>query len=161
DLAAGHEDRATAEAHLAQLETMGAESFTAERARYRRRARRLIAEGGSKSQLLSLLHENGRKLVAALATRSPWTVIVDECHHLLEVWGYLVGGILDELGPDTFLVALTAPPPVDLAPRQLALSDALLGPVTFEVPAPALVKEGELAPYQDLAYFTTPLPHEQ
>ncbi len=38
---------------------------------------------------------------------------------------------------------------------------SLLGDVDFEVPTPAVVKEGNLAPYRDLVYFCEPSPREQ
>ena len=37
---------------------------------------------------------------------------------------------------------------------------SLLGDVDFEVPTPAVVKEGNLAPYRDLVYFCEPSPRE-
>ena len=43
---------------------------------------------------------------------------------------------------------------------QEALHDELFGAVDLEVSAPALVRDGHLAPYQELAYFTTPTPAE-
>ena len=36
----------------------------------------------------------------------------------------------------------------------------LLGEIDYEVPTPALVRDSNLAPYQDLAYFVRPTPKE-
>jgi hypothetical protein len=91
----------------------------------------------------------------------PSTLILDECHHLLEMWGALLGAVLDVLGEHVFVVGLTATPPDEMAPRERELYERLFGgPPDFEVPTPALVKEGDLAPYQELALLTEPLPRE-
>lgn len=135
--------------------------YRAELSRFRARARRLIARGGDRAQLLALLHPNGRDLVARLKATGPWTLVLDECHHLLEMWGYLVRALVEELGDDVFVLGLTATPPADLDTREWELYRAIFGHADFEVPTPAVVKEGDLAPYQELAYMTVPLPHEQ
>lgn len=44
--------------------------------------------------------------------------------------------------------------------EQAALYHDLLGDVDFETPTPAVVRDGYLAPYQELALFTTPLRSE-
>src|SRR5260370_37665024 len=44
--------------------------------------------------------------------------------------------------------------------REALLYQELFGRADFEVPTPAVVKEGNLAPYQELAYITSPLEHE-
>jgi hypothetical protein len=44
--------------------------------------------------------------------------------------------------------------------EQAALHQELFGAVDLEVSAPALVRDGHLAPYQELAWFTTPTPAE-
>jgi hypothetical protein len=45
-------------------------------------------------------------------------------------------------------------------PREAVLYQELFGRADFEVPTPAVVTEGNLAPYQELAYLTSPLDHE-
>jgi hypothetical protein len=47
-----------------------------------------------------------------------------------------------------------------MGPRAAALYRDLFGCADFEIPTPAVVKEGELAAYQELAYLTHPLPRE-
>ena len=59
------------------------------------------------------------------------------------------------------VIGLTATPPVSLPQAEAELYDALLGPVDFTVPTPAVVRDGHLAPYQELAYLTEPLPSER
>ena len=60
----------------------------------------------------------------------------------------------------TFVVGLTATPPADMDARETALYQEIFGQVDFEVPTPAVVKEGDLAPYQELVFLTMPLDHE-
>ncbi len=127
----------------------------------RAQRRRLIARGGDAERMLGLLHPNGRALLERMRALGPSTLILDECHHLLEMWGALLGAVLDVLGEHVFVVGLTATPPDEMAPRERELYERLFGgPPDFEVPTPALVKEGDLAPYQELALLTEPLPRE-
>jgi superfamily II DNA or RNA helicase len=58
------------------------------------------------------------------------------------------------------LVGLTATPPDELTNEEAELYAALLGPVDFTVPTPAVVREGFLAPYQELAWLARPLDTE-
>lgn len=138
----------------------GGARYADELAHFRRRARGLVARGGARAELLSLLHPHARTLIDRLKGDGPWTLILDECHHLLEMWGYLVRALARELGAETFVVGLTATPPGDMDPREQALYRELFGTADFEVATPAVVKEGDLAPYQELAYLTEPLEHE-
>jgi superfamily II DNA or RNA helicase len=106
------------------------------------------------SGLLDSLHPNGRQLIAALKAGS-WTLVLDECHHLLEIWGRLLAAIVAELD-DPVVIGLTATPPHMMTADQAAVHRELFGSVDLEVSAPALVRDGHLAPYQELAWFTTP-----
>ncbi|HWH30846.1 MAG TPA: DEAD/DEAH box helicase family protein [Mycobacteriales bacterium] len=118
--------------------------------------RRAAVLGEPGADLLSLLHANGRALVERAAATGPWTVVLDECHHLLETWGALCRALVDALGDDTWVVGLTATPPAEMTARQQAVHDELFGDRDFEVPTAAVVQEGELAPFQELLYVTTP-----
>jgi superfamily II DNA or RNA helicase len=113
----------------------------------------------SDEQLLDTLHPHGRALLAQLTAQGPWTLVLDECHHLLEIWGRLLAAIIARL-TDPFVIGLTATPPSMMTADQKALHTELFGTVDLEVSAPALVRDGHLAPYQELAYFTTPMPAE-
>jgi len=115
---------------------------------------RLSTEG-----VLSLLHPNGRALIARLQAGGPWTLVLDECHHLLELWGRLLQAVIEQLGKPR-IVGLTATPPHLMTAEQAVLHRALFGAVDLEVSAPALVREGLLAPYQELAFLTRPSPAE-
>jgi superfamily II DNA or RNA helicase len=122
--------------------------------------RRSVLRDGDREALLGLLHPNGRAVVELAAAHGPWTLVLDECHHLLATWGALVRAIVDTLGQDTALIGLTATPPRELTGWQRTLQTELFGGTDVEIPAPALVKEGELAPYQELVYLTAPTPDE-
>ncbi len=129
-------------------------------ARLRGHARVAIAQGGDHEQLLSILHPKGRQLIEKIKRAGQFTIVLDECHHLLEMWGYLLHALVHELGDSVFLVGLTATPPGEMDSHEAALYQELFGHADFEVPTPAVVKEGNLAPYQELAYLTTPLSQE-
>jgi superfamily II DNA or RNA helicase len=122
--------------------------------------RRAALRGEEGSDLLDLLHPRGRDLVRRAAALGPWTLVLDECHHLLETWGALCRALVRELGEDTWVVGLTATPRTTMTARQAALHDELFADCDFAVPTPAVVKEGELAPYQELLYLTAPTAEE-
>jgi hypothetical protein len=60
------------------------------------------------------------------------------------------------------VLGLTATPPdKDGKPEEdIERYEEFFGPIDYEVPVPAVVKDGFLAPYQDLAYFVRPSPDE-
>ena len=90
-----------------------------------------------------------------LQEAGPITLVLDECHHLLEVWGRLLGELL-ELLPDATVLGLTATPATTLTPDQAVLVDQLFGDVVYSASIPAVVREGHLAPFADLIWLTTP-----
>jgi len=110
--------------------------------------------------LMARLHDNGRALVEALRAAGPLLLVLDECHHLLEVWGRLLGELLDLL-PDAVVLGLTATPPETMTREQAALVGELFGAVVFEASIPAVVREGDLAPFAELAWLTVPTTGEQ
>ena len=83
------------------------------------------------------------------------TVIFDECHHLQTYWAIVMKNILEWMEIEN-IIGLTATPPLDERPEILQNYINLLGPVDFEIPTPAVVKDGMLAPYQDMTCFCTP-----
>ncbi len=117
------------------------------------------AEGGAEVPVprseLDRLHANGKALVRTLQEAGPITLVLDECHHLLEVWGRLLGELL-ELLPDATVLGLTATPATTLTPDQAVLVDQLFGDVVYSASIPAVVREGHLAPFADLIWLTTP-----
>ncbi|HEY7483923.1 MAG TPA: DEAD/DEAH box helicase family protein [Streptosporangiaceae bacterium] len=112
-------------------------------------------EEGRASRLISRLHDNGRELIAALRAAGALTIVLDECHHLLDVWGRLLVEVLDRL-PDALVLGLTGTPPESLSPAEAALVDTLFGAPLLGASIPALVRQGHLAPFAELAWLTTP-----
>lgn len=149
--------------------SMSGDVDDAERRREAHRTRLAVIKEGDREHLLGLLHPNGRRIIETLKQGSGthgapggagWTLILDECHHLLEMWGHLLEAIVAEIGGNVFVVGLTATPPAQLDRTEAALYARLFGQADFQIPTPAVVKEGHLAPYQELAYLTRPLAHE-
>ena len=104
---------------------------------------------------IARLHDNGRALVEQLRGAGRVLLILDECHHLLEVWGRLLGEVLDLL-PEARVLGLTATPPTSMTQAQSRLVDELFGGIAFAASIPAVVREGDLAPYLDLAWLVRP-----
>jgi superfamily II DNA or RNA helicase len=106
-----------------------------------------------------LLSQSARARIDELHEKGLGTIVLDECHHLASLWGYVVRAVIEEL-EDAHLVGMTATPPDGLTSEEAELYEHLLGPVDFTVPTPAVVRERFLAPYQELAWFTRPLDSE-
>lgn len=106
-----------------------------------------------------LLDTGARARLETLRSNGVATVVLDECHHLASLWGYIVRAVVEELGA-VHLVGLTATPPGELTRQEADLYRHLLGGIGFTVPTPAVVRERHLAPYQELAWFTRPLDAE-
>ncbi|WP_263457633.1 DEAD/DEAH box helicase [Nocardioides pantholopis] len=110
--------------------------------------------------LLDRLHRNGRALVDRMDSIPRLLIVLDECHHLLEVWGRLLAEVLERV-PDALVLGLTATPPEALSGDQAELVAELFGEAAFTAGVPAVVREGDLAPYAELAWLTTPTVHEE
>jgi superfamily II DNA or RNA helicase len=107
----------------------------------------------------SAIHPEGTALLSRLRECGPVTLILDECHHLLEVWGRVLREVAGSLGRP-HLIGLTATPPHMMTADQAQLHRELFGEIDIEISVPSLVRDGRLAPYQELAYFTAPTPAE-
>ena len=120
------------------------------------------ADGGGAdgSGLLGRLHPHGRQLVDQLVAAGPIALVLDECHHLLEVWGRLLAELLDLL-PEARVIGLTATPPTTMTREQQRLVDELFGDTVFATSIPAVVKEGDLAPFAELVWLTRPTAEER
>ena len=140
-----------------------AERRAREVARITAAVKREIARGEHAGvELADLLSDTARARVSALQAGRVGVVVLDECHHLASMWGYVVRAVLDLLGgEDVHVIGLTATPPSDLTGEETELYDELLGPVDFTVPTPAVVRDRHLAPYQELAWLTEPLDSER
>lgn len=117
-------------------------------------------DGGLEPSHLDRLRPQGQRLVAAMRALGRLTLLLDECHHLLDTWGELVAEVLAEL-PDATVIGLTATPPDRLSSAQAELVGTLFGPVITGPSIPAVVREGHLAPYAELAWLTVPTKQEQ
>lgn len=117
-------------------------------------------EGSEGDSLLARLHPNGQELVATLRAAGPILVVLDECHHLLDVWGWLLAELLEGL-PEATVLGLTATPPGALTTDQATLVADLFGETVYEATIPAAVREGELAPFAESVWLTTPTPGER
>lgn len=107
----------------------------------------------------AVLHPNAVSLIDALAEAGVGTVVLDECHHLLDYWAIVLRSLVEKLdSPEIVGLTATLPSPED--GNEYENYTSLLGDVDFEVPTPAVVKEGDLAPYRDLAFFVPPTAKE-
>ncbi len=117
-------------------------------------------DADSTTPVVDRLHPNGVALFDRIRTQPRLVLVLDECHHLLEVWGRLLAELLDAVDR-AHVLALTATPPESLAGEQRALVDQLFGNILYRVSVPAVVKEGHLAPFDELVWLTTPTPTEE
>lgn len=132
-----------------------------ELARLVARLKRQAASGGlsgvSANELLSV---GAMRRLDELQSAGVATVVLDECHHLASLWGALLAAVLRELKPK-HVVGLTATNPSELSAEQTALYRNLFAEVDFTIPTPAVVREGHLAPYQELVQLCEPLASER
>ena len=127
-------------------------------AQYVKRLRDDDAIGGAAMQQL---HDSCLETLERLRASGVGLLILDECHHLMGHWGRVLSEVSDYLG-DPVVLGLTATPPDRDGRREEDVTryDRFFGDVDYEVPVPAVVKDGFLAPYQDLAFFVRPAPRE-
>lgn len=138
--------------------------FDDERAEGRARTEEATDDGSevaprARTPHLDRLHEHGRELVETMREAGPLLLVLDECHHLMEVWGELLREVLDQL-PEAMVLGLTATPPASMTQAQADLAGELFGPVIYEARIPALVTAGTLAPYAELAWLVEPTAEE-
>jgi superfamily II DNA or RNA helicase len=114
----------------------------------------------STTSVVDRLHPNGVALFERIRAEPRLVLVLDECHHLLEAWGRLLAELLEAVGR-AHVLALTATPPESLAGEQRTLVDQLFGSILYRVSVPAVVKEGHLAPFDELVWLTTPTPTEE
>ncbi len=125
---------------------------------YRKQVRDRLAISGNS---LETLHASSLATLHRLRDRGVGLVILDECHHLMGHWGRVLSDAR-ELLEQPVVIGLTATPPDrdGKLPEDVKRYDEFFGPIDYEVPVPAVVKDGFLAPYQDLAYFVRPTTEE-
>ena len=126
--------------------------------RARREKRRLLAS--KEAGIADVLHRNALDLIDRLVAAGTGCVILDESHHLLDYWALILAELIARL-PGALVVGLTATPPASAGPGEMENYLRLVNGIDFEVPTPAVVKSGSLAPYQDLVLITEPAPAER
>ncbi len=125
---------------------------------YRKELRDEVAIGGD---AMRTLHASSLATLERLKRRGIGLIILDECHHLLCHWGRVLADA-HAYFDHPIVIGLTATPPDRRGQRQEDVQryDDFFGPVDYEVPVPAVVKDGFLAPYQDLVQFVRPTADE-
>lgn len=124
-----------------------------------RHSSRLRKQLSDVMDLNEVLHENALGLLQALKRQRFRLIIFDECHHLTDYWAAIMKQLLRRL-EDPVVVGLTGTPPEGKTSTQETRYISLVGEIDYQVPTPALVREGGLAPFQDLVYFTEPTKKE-
>ncbi|MDX2105970.1 MAG: DEAD/DEAH box helicase family protein [Candidatus Melainabacteria bacterium] len=139
-----------------QMRDYNPKAYAKELSRHKRKARRKLMDDVSLDQIL---HPKAVKLVQSLKDQNFGLVVLDECHHLTDYWASVISKVIDYLD-NPLIIGLTATPPEGKSNQQKTRYLKLVGDIDYEVPTPALVKDGSLAPYQDLVYFTRPTKEE-
>lgn len=114
-------------------------------------------------EIARVLHPNALALIDRVIEAGVDTVVLDECHHLLDHWALVVAYLRARIranGGTGLLIGLTATLPSPDDGTGFDNYSQLLGEVDYEVPTPAVVKEGHLAPYRARVWFTEPVPQE-
>ena len=147
-------DPVEAEVWLEDLKRHNRDYYEQRLSAYRKVVRDTAAMGGD---ALRTVHDSVHATLGRLKAANVGLIILDECHHLLGHWGRVLADAHDFLD-EPVIVGLTATPPDKdgKAPQDVKRYEEFFGPVDYEVPVPAVVKDGFLAPYQDLAYFVRP-----
>lgn len=147
------------EAELRVMELMqnNSKAYDKEISRHLSRLRRKLADV---IDLKEVLHPNAMALLQAFRRQKFRVVIFDECHHLTDYWAAVMTQIVNMLD-DAIVIGLTGTPPEGKSASQETRYVSLVGEIDYQVPTPALVREGGLAPFQDLVYFTEPTEKEE
>ncbi|WP_277213294.1 DEAD/DEAH box helicase family protein [Isoptericola croceus] len=162
ELVTAGRSEAEAEAFLTALERDNGREY---RAGVRRRNNRLRRElvRADPAQVVRVLHPSARELVDRIVAAGVQTIVLDECHHLLDHWAMVIGYLISRIredGGEPLVIGLTATLPSPDDGREYENYTGLLGSVDYEIPTPAVVREGNLAPYRDLVWFTAPTDDE-
>ncbi|MFZ6030005.1 MAG: DEAD/DEAH box helicase family protein [Chloroflexota bacterium] len=139
---------------LEALRVNNPRAYRSELARRYLRIKHTMLRSGQE-EIGQFLHPNARQLIQSLVGYGVRTVVLDECHHLLDYWAIVLRSLIERI-PGCRVIGLTATLPSPEDDLEYENYTSLLGDVDFEVPTPAVVKEGDLAPYRDLIYFVRP-----
>ncbi|TWT32914.1 DEAD/DEAH box helicase [Blastopirellula retiformator] len=114
-------------------------------------------EASQRGETLEMLHRSSLATLDRLKTQQIGLIILDECHHLVGHWGRVLADAAAMFNDPVILGLTATPPDVDnKSPQDFERYTTFFGPIDYDVPVPAVVKDGFLAPYQDLAYFVRP-----
>lgn len=100
-----------------------------------------------------VLHDNAAKIADYLINNNYRTIVLDECHHLVTYWAEVIQAFIDRHPKEVLIIGLTATPPIDRSSKEKGVYLDILEEVDYEIPIPAVVKEGSLAPFQDIPYI--------
>ncbi|MEL7198916.1 MAG: DEAD/DEAH box helicase family protein [Pseudomonadota bacterium] len=95
------------------------------------------------------------ELIANLNKLGPFTLVLDEAHHLRRAWWECLKRLANELD-DAQILALTATPPYDASFAEWNRYETLCGPIDLEIGIPELVRNGDLCPHQDHVILSEP-----
>ena len=125
---------------------------------YRKKVRDEFSKHGN---ALWTLSESAKNNLQRLKEIGIGMIILDECHHLLHHWGRVLTEVR-EYFDDPIVLGLTATPPdfQHFQEEDAKRYQEFFGEIDYEVPVPALVRDSNLAPYQDLAFFVRPSQNE-
>ena len=125
---------------------------------YRKKVRDEFSKHGN---ALWTLSESAKNNLQRLKDIGIGMIILDECHHLLHHWGRVLTEVR-EYFDDPIVLGLTATPPdfQHYQEEDAKRYQEFFGEIDYEVPVPALVRDSNLAPYQDLAFFVRPSQNE-
>lgn len=132
--------------------------YNKEISKYTKKLRSSVLEK-SEEDFIKILHPNTRELIRKIKEMGVQTVVFDESHHLKNYWAVVMKEIIKEIGAKN-IIGLTATPPSSDEGESYECYTSLLGEIDFQLPTPAVVKEGMLSPYQDLVYFCIPTEEE-
>lgn len=148
-----------AELRILELMQNNKKAYDKEISRHISKLRRKLTEV---LDLKEVLHPNALSLIQALKRQHFSTIIFDECHHLTDYWAAIMIQVVKILESDkTIVIGLTGTPPEGKSANQENRYLSLVGEIDYQVPTPALVREGGLAPFQDLVYFCMPSLEEE
>lgn len=146
-----------AELRVVELMQNNRKAYDKEMSRHISRLRRKLTD---LIDLKEVLHANAFKLLQLLRRQKFKVVIFDECHHLTDYWAAVMTHVVSQLD-DPIIIGLTGTPPEGKSASQENRYLSLVGDIDYQVPTPALVREGGLAPFQDLVMFTQPTEKEE
>lgn len=151
-------DLSTAQTRLDKLQSNNPREYQKEILKFTNRIRKKLLQEPD-ADIAHFLHPNARKLIDGLVEYGVKTIVLDECHHLLDYWAIVLRYFISRIDAP-HVIGLTATLPSPESDTEFNNYVGLLGDVDFEIPTPAVVKEGDLAPYRDLVYLVKPTRRE-